>query len=219
MNHAMAVLSFANAFVDRVTFWQRSMDAVLIPYLGSSKVEELVPLAVREMELRHFCLAGWGVSSLLLIGMSLNRALTHPHIAGPSLSSGEITRRRLTAVSKLATPFALCVAGFLVPPDAVRTRYLSITLGLAFSLITKKMIVFSMAKMSFAVVQWEALPLLLAAVWIRFDDTLTTERADFGFGLLCFYYTFRLLLWANVTIGQICKKLDIYCFTLKEKKE
>lgn len=142
----------------------------------------------------------------------------HPHIASNSLLPGEVRRRRLYAISKLASPFALCVAGVIVPPDAVRTRYLSVTLGLAFSLLTKKMIVFSMAKMAFAVVQWDAIPIILVALWIRFDSRLSKMGADFVLGVLCFWYAFRMLRWVNVSINQICKKLDIYCFRLKKRK-
>jgi hypothetical protein len=80
------------------------------------------------------------------------------------------------------------------------------------------MIVFSMAKMAFAAVQWDAIPLLLTTIWIRFDNNLTKMGADFVLGVLCFYYTWRLLHWANITIDQICAKLDIYCFTIKKKK-
>ena len=164
------------------------------------------------MELRYFLLSIWFVISAILMSLSLKRVMFHPHMAGD-------WKRRLYALSKLGTPFALCVAGFIVPPSAVRTRYLSVTLGLAFAILTKKIIVFSMAKMAFAAVQWDAVPFILATLWIRFDTNLTKMGADFVLGVLCFWYAFRLLRWVNVSINQICGKLGIYCFRLKKRKE
>eukprot|EP00585_Thalassiosira_rotula_P002501 CAMPEP_0196134326 /NCGR_PEP_ID=MMETSP0910-20130528/3263_1 /TAXON_ID=49265 /ORGANISM="Thalassiosira rotula, Strain GSO102" /LENGTH=424 /DNA_ID=CAMNT_0041394225 /DNA_START=68 /DNA_END=1342 /DNA_ORIENTATION=- len=208
-NYSLGLIAIANSFLDRAAFYQRTMDQVLAP-LGESVVN-LLPTVVRESELRHFLMAGWGFMSVTLVIFSFKRTLTHPRVSTMKL--------RLYAVSKLATPFALCVAAFLIPPDAVRTRYLSVTVGLAFSLLTKKMIIFSMAKMQYAVVQWDAVPFLLVALWIRFDERLTKMGADFALGTVCFWYAFRLLRWANVTINQICAKLDIYCFTLKKRKK
>merc|ERR1712176_743588 len=115
--------------------------------------------------------------------------------------------------------FALSVAGVIVPPTAVRTRYLAVALGMAYSILTMKIIVFSMAKMKFAAVQWDAVPIVLAALWIRFDDNLTKRGADLALGVLCFWYAYRLVRWANVTVNQICGKLNIYCFSLKRRKE
>jgi hypothetical protein len=174
--------------------------------LGISIVQN-IPYAVKDMELRHVGICSWILMSAILMILSIRRVLTHPRVES-----------KFNAMSKLLTPVALCVAAFMVPPTAVRTRYLSVTLGLSFSILTKKMIVFSMAKMAFAAVQWDAIPLLLTTIWIRFDNNLTKMGADFVLGVLCFYYTWRLLHWANITIDQICAKLDIYCFTIKKKK-
>ena len=190
--------------VDRETFFTRSMTTVMEP-LGESAVQ-IIPDAIKDMELRHFAVSCWGVMSIVLMVLSIRRVMIHPRVES-----------KFNAMSKLLTPVALSVAAFMVPPTAVRTRYLSVTLGLSFSILTKKMIVFSMAKMPFAAVQWDAVPLLLTAIWIRFDKNLTKMGADFVLGVLCFYYTWRLLHWANITINQICAKLDINCFTLKKK--
>lgn len=218
VNYSMGILTLVNSLMDREAFWHRPMTEVLAP-LGDSVMQH-IPSIVKELELRHFGMAGWGLMSAVLMILSLKRVLFHPHIAGGNLSAAETLQMRVTALSKLATPAALCVAAFMVPPTAVRTRYLSVTLGLAFSILTKKMIVFSMAKMKFAAVQFDAVPLLLAALWIRYDKRLTKEGADLVLGVLCFWYTFRMLRWINITINQICKKLDINCFTLgKRKKE
>jgi hypothetical protein len=218
VNYGMAVMTIINSFLDREAVYHRSMGEVLAPFDSYFAVSEQLPALVLDLELRYFLAAGWAVMNVILQILSLKRVLFHPHIASGEFSTAEIRERRFNAISKLATPLALGVAAFLVPPDAVRTRYLSVTLGLAYSLLTKKMIVFSMAKMAFSVMQWDAVPFLLAALWIRFDDRLTKMGADFVLGLLCFWYTFRMLRWVNITINQICGRLDIYCFRLKKRK-
>lgn len=205
VNYSLGLIALVMGLIDRVAFFTTPIKAVLAP-LGDAVVQS-IPDGIKEMELRHVGISAWVFMSIVLMVLSIRRVLTHQRV-----KSGT------NAMSKLFTPVALCVAAFMVPPTAVRTRYLSVTLGLSFSILTKKMIVFSMAKMPFAAVQWDAIPLLLTTIWIRFDNNLTKMGADFVLGVLCFYYTWRLLHWANVTIDQICAKLDINCFTIKKKK-
>ncbi len=213
VNYSLGILALANSLIDREAFYSRPMSAVLGEAFGRQ-----LPIFVRELELRHFLMTGWGIMSAVLMILSIRRVIFHPRVAKPSYTTVQRLKQQVNALSKLATPFALCVGGFLIPPTSVRTRYLSVTMGLAFSLITKKMIVYGMAKMAFAVVQWDAVPFLLAAIWIRYDDRLTREGADFVLGVLCFWYTWRMLRWVHLTIYQICDRLDINCFTIKKRK-
>jgi ethanolaminephosphotransferase len=214
-NYALALLAVANGFVDVAAVYQRPMARVWAPYVSSGLLER-VPAVVRELELRNFLLCVWFCLFALLAALSVRRTMRHPRITdGPP---HEVLRRRLNALAKLATPAALCVAASLVPPDAVRTRYLSIALGLTFALLTKKMVVWSMAKMAYAAVQWDAAPFVLAALWIRADARLTKQGADVAMGLVCLWTAGRVLAWVHVTIEQICKRLGIYCFTLKKRK-
>ena len=218
MNYSMGLLAFINSQLDREAFYHRPMDQVLAP-LGDSLLQQ-IPNIITEQELRHFLLTGSAFGLFVLMLLSLQRVMFHSHLIGNGdKSSAEVRKMRLNALSKLATPLALCAIAFMVPPAVVRTRYLSVTLGLAFSHLTKKMIVFSMAKMKYAAVQFDAIPLLLASLWIRYDQRLTKEGADFVLGVLCFWYAYRMLRWVNVTINQICTKLDIKCFTLGKKKK
>lgn len=207
-NYFLGTIAIVNSFLDREAVYQRPMREVL----GRLGVTQQLPTVVAELELRYFLLSIWFCMSVTLISLSLKRVMLHPHMAGD-------WRLRLYAISKLGTPLALLVVALLVPPSAVRTRYLSVPLGLAYSILTKKMIVFSMAKMKYAAVQWDAVPIILACLWIRLDKNLTKVGADFILGVLCFWYTYRLLRWVNVTINQICAKLGIYCFRLKKRKE
>lgn len=217
VNYALGLIAIIMGCVDREVFFMRSFKDFMGPLAGDFILQH-IPDAVKESELRNVAVGGWLAVSTVLMILSIGRVLKHPRVAPPSASTFEVFQGRMNAMSKLLSPALLCVAGFVVPPTAVRTRYLSVTLGLSFSILTKKMIVFSMAKMPFAAIQWDAVPLWLMAIWIRFDENLTKMGADFVLGLLCFYYAWRLLHWANITIDQICAKLDINCFTIKKKK-
>jgi len=215
VNYASALAAFVFSMIDRDAFFQRSMEKTFAP-LG---LASLLPAPVKDMEVRHFALCGWGIMALVLMGLSVQRTLCHPRIAGEDMDASEIRFNRINAMSKLASPFLLCAAAFIVPPSFIRTRYLSVSLGCALSLLTKKMIIFSMAKMPFAILQTDIFPFILATIWIRYDARLTKEGADFILGVLCFWYAYRLLRWVNVAINQICAKLGIYCFRLKKRDD
>jgi len=92
--------------------------------------------------------------------------------------------------------------------------------------LTKKIIVLSMARMAYATFQLEVVPFALAMLWIL------NGGADAGAGsvgstignvpamVLCaLWYLLRLMYWVNGAITQICRRLDIYCFTIKHKKK
>jgi len=218
VNYFMGSLTTFNSFIDREAAYLRPMRAVLAPLAKYCNFEKTLPAEMLDMEARHFYLSIWAVISTVLMTLSVIRVLNHANIAGAKLSPADVMKRRRNALLKLVTPAALCAAMFFVPTSAVRTRYVSVAFGLAISLLTKKMIVFSMAKMPYAVVQWDAIPFLGAALWIKYDGRLTREGADFVLGTVCVWYAFRVLRWGNVTINQICEKLDIYCFSIKHKK-
>jgi len=224
VNYMAGFASIVNGCLDREAFFFQPMKEVVtslskLPGMTGEVLIENLPTVVQEMELRYFLVCCWGAMSTLLMILSVRRVMVHENIAGATLYPPEISERRFNAVSKLVTPVALCVAAFSFPLDEVRTRYISVPLGLAFSLMTMKMIVFSMAKQPFGIVQWDAVPFVLAAVWIRYDHRLTGEGANLVLGVMSAGYAVRLLCWANVTINQICHKLNIYCFRLKKRKE
>jgi ethanolaminephosphotransferase len=98
---------------------------------------------------------------------------------------------------------------------------LSVCMGLLMSFLTKKMICFSMAKQSYASIQMEAFPYWAVIILIKADysnSALFNDKiAKVLLGGLCFWYAYRLVDWANNAINQICDRLDINCFTIKEK--
>ena len=122
----MGLVSIFNAFIDRDLFYSRPMKEMLAPLneLGFS-LDSLPPL-VLNLELRQFLMCGWIAMSLTLMALSVKRVMVHENIAGPGLSSHEVMRRRLLALSKLITPLALCIAAFSIPPEKVRPRYIAV---------------------------------------------------------------------------------------------
>jgi len=219
VNYAMGLVSIFNAFIDRDLFYSRPMKEMLAPLNEFGFSLDSLPPLVLNSELRQFLMCGWIAMSLTLMALSVRRVMVHDNIAGPKLTFSEVWRRRFLALSKLITPLALCIAAFSISPEKVRPRYITVPLGLCFSVITKKMIVFSMAKQTFGIIQLDALPFLLTAAWIALDDNISNASADFSLRILCVWYIFRLLRWASITINQICRKLDIYCFRLKKRKD
>eukprot|EP00557_Chaetoceros_sp_GSL56_P000375 CAMPEP_0176504278 /NCGR_PEP_ID=MMETSP0200_2-20121128/15843_1 /TAXON_ID=947934 /ORGANISM="Chaetoceros sp., Strain GSL56" /LENGTH=394 /DNA_ID=CAMNT_0017903689 /DNA_START=1118 /DNA_END=2299 /DNA_ORIENTATION=+ len=208
VNYGLGLLAILNGFIDREAFWCSLMKD-WIP----SKLHLLVtvPEYLMNMQLRHFALSGWFFVEIILILGSLQRVFKHDRVVQHKV--------HLTAISKLVTPALIAIAPFWLPKNIREneTRYISICTGLLFSFLTKKMICFSMAKMTFATIQIEALPFWMIFLWIRYDSNITEEGATVLLGGLCFWYAYRLINWSRIAIGQICKRLDIHCFTIKKK--
>ena len=209
VNYGLGVFAMMNAFIDREKFWSSLMKDII----PSTVVEMgVVPDLVLDLELKFFGLSCWFGVELILIMGSLHRVLTHDNVVRHGT--------HLSAVSKLLTPILITVAPFWLPRYIMEneTRYISVCTGLLFSFLTKKMICFSMAKQSYASIQIEAIPCWAVFLWIRYDENVTEQGATVLLGALCFWYAYRLVDWARVAIDQICKRLDIHCFTIKKKE-
>jgi hypothetical protein len=76
-----------------------------------------------------------------------------------------------------------------------------------------------MAKMTYAAVQIEAIPYWMIILWIRYDRNITEQGVTLLLGLSCIWYLIRMTIWANIAIRQICDRLDIHCFTIKDKSK
>jgi len=216
VNYGMGLFAILNAFVDREYVWTSTLRSHIQTYVPSGiagNVEHILPHAVLEMQFRHVGLSLWFVAVFVLISGSLWRVLPHEHVRRH--------KTQLSALSKLLTPLLICVAPFCLPQHIWEneTRYISVATGLLFSFLTKKMICFSMAKMTFASVQIEAIPFWAVILWIRWDGNVTELGATVLLGGLCVWYAYRLMDWAKVAIDQICNRLDIYCFTIKSKSD
>mmetsp|Transcript_27790 Transcript_27790/g.34333 ORF Transcript_27790/g.34333 Transcript_27790/m.34333 type:complete len:421 (-) Transcript_27790:119-1381(-) len=211
VNYGIGLFTAFNAFIEREQFWLSKVKDVFIFEQFAKYVP--IPELLGNLELRHFALCGWFASLAILISGSLLRVFTHENVKKNGI--------HLSALSKLCTPILISIAPFCLPSNILfnRTRSVSIATGLLFTLLTKKMIVFSMAKMTYAAVQTTALPLLMGFLWIRFDKNITEEGATLLLSMLSVYYVYQLLSWVSKAINQICKKLDIYCFSIKAKSD
>lgn len=219
VNYGIGLFTICNAFIDRETFWNGLVkDSILGPYvkrlfvfitMGDSPfVQHIENLEFGQLAIILFC----STLLILLLG-SIYRVCTHENVRKYK-SYG-------TAISKLMTPTLLVFIPHVLPSSVqeAQLRRISIALGLLFCFLTKKMICFSMAKMTYASIQLESLPLIFAFLWIKFDSKIQSDGVAYLLGGLCLWNVYRLLTWAQVTIDQICTRLDIYCFVIKKKKE
>eukprot|EP00814_Leptocylindrus_danicus_P016649 CAMPEP_0116021058 /NCGR_PEP_ID=MMETSP0321-20121206/10161_1 /TAXON_ID=163516 /ORGANISM="Leptocylindrus danicus var. danicus, Strain B650" /LENGTH=359 /DNA_ID=CAMNT_0003491857 /DNA_START=28 /DNA_END=1104 /DNA_ORIENTATION=+ len=152
VNYGIGTLILANAFIDRRAFWEQTMGSLL-----PAEVIDYAPNWFEKLELRQFGTLGWFVLLTMLVFFSVLRVY----------NSVRSTSVFLSAVSKLISPALLIASIFLLPPSVIvnHTRYVSVCLGLIFSLITKKMIVYSMAKMTYASIQIEIIPFMMLCIW------------------------------------------------------
>lgn len=205
VNYSLGLLSIANAFIDREAFWMRPLTEVL-----PSSIIDRLPDYIASLELRHAGLSGWFILLSVLMFLSMVRVCMYV----------ENNSVRLSALSKLISPFMLASSLFLFPRSLVETdtRRISLATGLMFSQITKKMIVFSMAKMTFASVQLDVLPWMAVCLWLRYDDNWTPKGSRLILGVMCLWHAYRLVHWAAIAIEQICARLGIRCLTLEKRK-
>lgn len=208
INYGTGIVTIINSFLNRESIWKSRLDEIT----PMAVTAHLTP-SIAKTQLRHFAAVMTGITMIPLILLSLNRVCKHENVRN--------NKNYLSAISKLLTPLFVGVTPFLLPLSIIQnnTRYLSISTGLLFCLLTVKMICFSMAKMTYAAVQGEALPYFLICLWIRMDGNITEVGSSFLLALLCFWYGYRLMKWAGNTIEQICSRLDIFCFTIKSKVE
>jgi len=214
VNYGIGLFAIFNSFIDREKVWT----ALLKDLLPASLLENLsLPQFILNTQLRHIAVGGWLVTVSVLITFSFHRVFSSEYV--------KTNKLQLSAISKLATPLLISIAPFWLPHHVLEneTRYLSLCMGLLMSFLTKKMICFSMAKQSFAAIQMEAIP-YYGVIWLIRKDhhnqqIFTDQVAKVLLGGLCFYNAYRLVSWASSAIDQICQRLDINCFTIKDKKK
>ena len=206
VNYGLGLLTIFMGFVDREAFWLQQLKDVL-PYAVSS----CLPPSLVHLELRYMSTVGWTCMVTVLVILSFLRVCNHL----------DTNRARFGAACNLLSPLMVGIAPFLLPLDYIQdnTRFISVATGLLFSHITKKQIVYSMAKMTFASIQLDALFFFLVCLWIRCDERLTEDGAFLAIKALCLWHAFRLCHWAGIAINQICKKLDIWCLRIKHKAD
>ncbi len=157
---------------------------------------------LHEVQVRHVAAAAW---IFLILGLTtLSYIRVYHHVGGD-------VKIFFSAVSKLALgPWLLSAVGILVNQQS------TLALGLAFCLITIKVIVFSMARMAFASFQLAIVPFVGASLWLRYanHDWLTDDLKQMMEWSLDLYYLVTISLWAHRAISQLCERLKIKLFRI-----
>lgn len=194
-----------NAFIDREHLYTDPLSKVL----PGAIISTLPPFAA-DLQTRHLGVIIWATLCILMVALCIGRVLVH--VGKPQVM--------VSAICKLFSPGCLAACPLLLPFDIMfdSARYLMLSVGLAYCLITVKLIFLSMAKMPYAVFQLDVLPMLLVIMWIRNDDRLTLLGAKTLFQVLTVWYLYRFLKWASVACHQICDRLGIAVFTIPHKK-
>lgn len=204
--HGLGILNIILAFADRESLFLRPLGEVL-----PQPAADLLPSFLTQLEIRYAYVLGWAVTAVYLVVSSVNRVMNH-------LESNKVRWPvRLSALSKLLVPLITGVAPMLLPAEFLRlnARSVSVAMGLVFSIVTKKMIVFSMAKMTYSSIQPDVLPFALVCLWIRYDERLAESGGSMLMWALCAFFSIRLVVWAQGAIEDICKRLDVWCFRIK----
>lgn len=208
--YGLGLLNILMAFLDRESLFLRPLGHALPQWAA----DEFLPDYLTQLEIRYAYVLGWAVTAIYLVVASVHRVMRH-------LESDKVRWSvRFSALSKLLVPLVTGVAPMLLPTEFLRlnARSVSVAMGLVFSIVTKKIIVFSMAKMAYASIQPDVLPFALACLLIRHSEHFAERGGSMLMWALCAGYHIRLVLWARNAVEDICKKLDIWCFRIKPNK-
>jgi hypothetical protein len=200
----MGLFSIFNALLDRERIYGMPLSEAMPETIGAR-----LPAYIAAMETRQLAVFIWAVLCCVLVILCISRVLTY--VKEPKIMA--------SALSKLVSPILLGICPFLLPSDVLydSARYIGLAVGFAYCIVTTKLIFLSMAKMPFAVLQGDTYPLLLLSIWVRTDKRLTLLGSKSLFQLLCVWYVYRFSKWASVAMKQICARLDIYVFRIKDK--
>ena len=200
----MGLFSIFNAFVDRERAYTEPFSKALPGVIASS-----LPPYLASLETRYIGTYIWVTLCVSMVILCIGRVLTH--VKEPKVM--------FSAICKLFSPSVLAICPFLLPPAVMydSARYIMISVGLAYCIITVKLIFLSMAKMPYAIFQCDILPLVFVTLWIRNDNRLTLLGAKTLFQVCSAWYLYRFLKWDSVACHQICERLDINVFTIKDK--
>lgn len=193
-NYGLGLFTILNAFLDRRALWR-------------FPIQNILPFVPEHIHLGHAALSTTVIMLILLVLGSFNRVIINHYSA---------LNKRMFALGQLLTPASMLLAVVFLPKAARddNTRYVSLATGLLFSLLTQKVIIFSMAKMTFATIQLEAIPLFLVSIYIH----LYATHIELILQLLCLWYAYRLHKFAWLAVHQLCERLDINCFSIKNVK-
>jgi ethanolaminephosphotransferase len=220
VNYGMALWSISAGIIGPEIYSKSIINVQTLTEWNSSFLNWLVDEKGADLQVRHILAIGWASMIICLLSLSWMRVYKHV----------KDVRVFAIAMSKLTSPFLLCVVAVVATdsyhhyvPEVSFTGYVPsawLALGLCFSLITIKIIVYSMARMAYATFQMDIIPFLVVALWIHADDDGDSfpVSPSIAFAILDLYYFGRLVYWIRRAIHQLCSHLQIQLFRIKEKK-
>jgi hypothetical protein len=165
------------------------------------------------LQVRHAIVLVWVYGLCGLSMLSLTRVYRHLQF------QPNFAKLWWSAVSKLVFgPLLLAVVSITLlqplSPSAGGIRYPSLCLGLVFCVITIKLVVFGMARMAYASLQLDVLPIIWGAMTIASQHLSSIMNLELLFPLMTVGYLVRLVWWTRTAISQLCHKLQIQAFRI-----
>jgi len=176
--------------------------------------EVQVPWASISMSLGELACLGWVLFCALIIMICLVKTITHV-ASGLSEGPGTPAQQLIESATSLLPVVLLNLLLFAWQPSMIQKapRVICLVVGLLFFYYTAQMILFSMARMSFPIVQ----PTLIAFGCLTIASRLLPEQTHLILpvlkvfsALLCFH----VFIWLAIAITELKAKLRIYAFSV-----
>jgi len=205
----LAVLTLLHAFmIDPSVYDTPLVD--LLPQFAEPRLRRFM----RDQPLKQFLIRAWYCLVCIWVFLSISRVMTH----------SKMTREGLMAIATLVSPVVVVLSTLYYLPGSIvesETRFISIATGLSMCIISIKLIVFGMAKQSYAVFQLDCVPLLVTIFcttkWVTGGET-REERTRLLWQCASLWCLVRLCYWTNAVMNQICDRLNIFVFRMKPQK-
>jgi len=170
-----------------------------------------------DLPLKHFIIGTWYGMVSIWVFLSISRVMTY----------SKTTRAGLTTMATLVSPVVILLSTLCFLPGYTvesETRFISIATGLSLCILSIKLLVFAMAKQTYAAFQLDCVPLLVTIFWTTqwvTDGAATRddERIRRLWQFASLWYLIRLGFWTNAAMNQICDRLNIFAFQIKPRNE
>ena len=181
-----------------------------------------------DVQVKHIMIVVYVIFTIILIVLSWKRVYNHIMLEDSDdddddddmkkkkkkVTKFEKQKLFASAMSKFVSPLLLTVTSMYGLVDSIGSSSGgSLSLGLCYCLITIRIIVYSMARMGYAVIQYDVLPFVGTVLYMKLSTTTTVDPSML-FQLLDLYYLARILYWARKAIDQLCKRLNVQLFRI-----
>jgi phosphatidylglycerophosphate synthase len=111
-----------------------------------------------------------------------------------------------------------CIIWSQLPIFQDNVAWILLICGVIYSLITSRVIVCSLTKMDYPIIQLEYLVNLLTAVFLKYYYIDNPRACLIGLGVLTVYVALSSIFWARGCVNQITSYLGIYCFSIDKRE-